>query len=127
GDLVVQIPMPVLAGIMIMVCIGTFDWSSFKYVVKAPRSDAAVLLVTVAVVVATNDLSKEVIGGVILSAIFLVAKISKIQVSKRQENEIITFDVQGQLFFASVESFIDAFDYTKENKTRSEERRVGKQ
>src|SRR5699024_8148021 len=91
GDLVVQIPMPVLAGIMIMVSIGTFDWSSFKYVVKAPRSDAAVMLVTVAVVVATNDLSKGVIAGVILSAIFFVAKISKIQVSKRQENEIITF------------------------------------
>src|SRR5699024_4376339 len=87
------------------------------YVVKAPRSDAAVMLVTVAVVVATNDLSKGVIAGVILSAIFFVAKISKIQVSKRQENEIITFGVQGQLFFASVESFIDAFDYTKENKT----------
>src|SRR5699024_8530133 len=83
----------VLAGIMIMVCIGTFDWSSFKYVVKAPRSDAAVMLVTVAVVVATNDLSKGVIAGIILSAIFFVAKISKIQVSKRQENEIITYDV----------------------------------
>src|SRR5690625_87631 len=117
GDLVVQIPMPVLAGIMIMICIGTFDWSSFKYVVKAPRSDAAVMLVTVAVVVATNDLSKGVIAGVILSAVFFVAKISKIQISKLPENENITFDVQGQLFFASVESFIDAFDYTEENKT----------
>ena len=117
GDLVVQIPMPVLAGIMIMICIGTFDWSSFKYVVKAPRSDAAVMLVTVAVVVATNDLSKGVIAGVILSAVFFVAKISKIQISKLPENENITFDVHGQLFFASVEGFIDAFDYTEENKT----------
>ena len=47
GDLVVKIPMPVLVGIMIMVCIGTFDWSSFKYLVKAPRTDAIVMLVTI--------------------------------------------------------------------------------
>ncbi|MBJ6949586.1 SulP family inorganic anion transporter, partial [Vibrio cholerae] len=76
GDLVVQIPMPVLVGIMIMVSIGTFDWSSFSYLVKAPRSDAAVMLVTVIIVVATHDLSKGVIAGVLLSAIFFVAKIS---------------------------------------------------
>src|SRR5699024_10992968 len=85
GDLDVQIPMPVLVGIMIMVSVGTFDWSSFRYVVKAPKGDAAVMLVTVAIVVATNDLSKGVIAGVILSAIFFVAKISKVNVTKQQE------------------------------------------
>ncbi|MDA1569985.1 SulP family inorganic anion transporter, partial [Bacillus cereus] len=101
GDLVVQIPMPVLVGIMIMVSIGTFDWSSFSYLVKAPRSDAAVMLVTVIIVVATHDLSKGVIAGVLLSAIFFVAKISKIKVTKRQDGSNMIFDVDGQLFFAS--------------------------
>src|SRR5699024_5390599 len=67
GDLVVQIPMPVLVGIMIMVSIGTFDWGSFKYLRRAPRTDAIVMLVTVIIVVATSDLSKGVIAGVILS------------------------------------------------------------
>src|SRR5699024_8935204 len=85
GDLVVQIPMQVLVGIMIMVSIGTFDWSSFRYIVKAPKGDAVVMLVTVAIVVATNDLSKGVIAGVILSAIFFVAKISRVSVTKQQE------------------------------------------
>src|SRR5699024_12104481 len=80
--LVIQIPMPVLVGIMIMVSIGTFDWSSFRYIVKAPKGDAVVMLATVAIVVATNDLSKGVIAGVILSAIFFVAKISKVRVMK---------------------------------------------
>src|SRR5699024_11112142 len=89
GDLVVQIPMPVLVEIMIMESIGTFDWTAFTYVVAAPRGDAVVMLATVGIVVATNDLAKGVIDGVILSAIFFVAKISKIQVSKRQENENI--------------------------------------
>ena len=88
GDLVVQIPMPVLVGIMIMVSIGTFDWSSFKYLRKAPKRDAVVMLVTVLIVVVTHDLSKGVIAGVILSAIFFVAKISKIKVQNNIINQI---------------------------------------
>lgn len=112
GGLVVQIPMPVLVGIMIMVSIGTFDWSSFSYLRKAPKSDSLVMLTTVIIVVATHDLSKGVIAGVILSAIFFVAKISKLQVTKRQASEEIIFDVNGQLFFASVEGFVNQFDFT---------------
>ncbi len=45
GDWVVQIPMPILAGIMVMVAIGTFDWNSFKYIAKAPRTDSFVMLI----------------------------------------------------------------------------------
>lgn len=114
GGLVIQIPMPVLVGIMIMVSIGTFDWSSFTYLRRAPKSDALVMLVTVGIVVVTHDLSKGVIAGVILSAVFFVAKISKIQVNKRTESENIIFEVNGQLFFASVEGFTDSFDFTVE-------------
>ncbi|MFD1706070.1 SulP family inorganic anion transporter [Siminovitchia sediminis] len=117
GDLVVQIPMPVLAGIMIMVSIGTFDWSSFKYIVKAPKSDAAVMLVTVAIVLATNDLSKGVIAGVVLSAIFFVSKISKIKVKENIKQDRLTFEVHGQLFFASVESFVESFDFSLKDST----------
>ncbi|GIO02565.1 sodium-independent anion transporter [Brevibacillus halotolerans] len=115
GDLVVQIPMPVLVGIMIMVSIGTFDWSSFSYVRKVPKSDSAVMLVTVIIVVATHDLSKGVIAGVLLSAIFFVAKISKLEINKRQENQATIFEVKGQLFFASVEGFIESFDFSVQN------------
>ncbi|RTR26537.1 SulP family inorganic anion transporter [Robertmurraya yapensis] len=116
GDLVVRIPMSVLVGIMIMVSIGTFDWTSFSYLKKAPKSDAVVMLVTVAIVVATHDLSKGVIAGVILSAIFFVAKISTIKVTKKQEKQNTVFQVEGQLFFASVEGFLEAFDFSAENK-----------
>lgn len=112
GELVVQIPMPVLVGIMIMVSIGTFDWSSFSYLRKAPKSDAVVMLTTVIIVVATHDLSKGVIAGVILSAIFFVAKISKLEVKRQQTSDKIKYDVTGQLFFASVEGFVNSFDFT---------------
>lgn len=117
GDLVVQIPMPVLVGIMIMVSIGTFDWSSFSYLRKAPKSDAAVMLVTVIIVVSTHDLSKGVIAGVILSAIFFVAKISRIKVAKEEHKNGLLFNVEGQLFFASVEGFVNSFDFTVENRS----------
>lgn len=116
GGVVVQIPMAVLVGIMIMVSIGTFDWSSFSYLKKAPKTDAVVMLVTVATVVATHDLSIGVIAGVILSAIFFVAKISKIKLTKQESDQNITFFIEGQLFFASVEGFLDEFDFNVENK-----------
>lgn len=108
GDLVVKIPMPVLVGIMIMVCIGTFDWSSFKYLVKAPRSEAIVMLVTVIIVVYTHDLSKGVIAGVILSAILFVIKISTLQVIKNGS----LYKIEGPLFFASTHHFVDYFKHT---------------
>lgn len=116
GDLVIKIPMPVLVGIMIMVSIGTFDWASFSYLKKAPKSDGAVMLVTVAIVVVTHDLSKGVIAGIILSAIFFVSKISTLKVISNHENNHIIFDVEGQLFFASVEDFLKSFDFTVSGK-----------
>lgn len=111
GGVVVQIPMPVLVGIMIMVSIGTFDWSSFSYLRRAPKTDAFVMLTTVSVVVYTHDLSKGVIAGVILSAIFFVSKISRLELNKRQSNHEVQYEVIGQLFFASVEGFVASFDY----------------
>lgn len=110
GNVVIQIPMPVLVGIMIMVSIGTFDWSSFKYLKKAPKTDSIVMVATVAIVVYTHDLSIGVLAGVLLSAIFFVSKISKIKVEKRLL-DATQYHVEGQLFFASVEDFLEKFDY----------------
>lgn len=115
GEMVVQIPMPVLVGIMIMVSIGTFDWTSFNYLKKAPITDSIVMVATVAIVVYTHDLSQGVIAGVVLSAIFFVAKISKIKVEKKLL-EATHYQVQGQLFFASVDDFLDKFDFSVEDK-----------
>src|SRR5690606_2759084 len=114
GNVVIQIPMPVLVGIMIMVSIGTFDWKSFSYLRKAPKGDAIVMVATVAIVVYTHDLSIGVLAGVLLSAIFFVAKISKIKVQKRLL-DATHYQVEGQLFFASVEDFLEKFDYDLEN------------
>lgn len=114
GGVVVQIPMAALAGVMIMVSIGTFDWSSVKNLNKLPRTDAAVMLITVITVVATHDLSKGVLAGVVLSAIFFAAKISKVKVTEKlvlNETKKI-YKVNGQLFFASVSDFPNKFNYS---------------
>lgn len=113
SNIVVQIPMAAL-GVMIMVSIGTFDWSSIKDLAKTPVTDSIVMVVTTVITVFTHDLSKGVFAGIILSAIFFVAKISKVHVASRVEGDKKIYAVTGQVFFASVDELIAAFDFNEE-------------
>lgn len=115
NNILVQIPMAALVGVMIMVSIGTFDWSSLRKLHIMPVTDSTVMIVTVVTVVFTHDLSKGVLAGVLLSAIFFAAKISKVQVeTKLNERNNKTYSVKGQLFFASVSDLISNFDFKEE-------------
>ncbi|MBO1512855.1 SulP family inorganic anion transporter [Metabacillus sp. BG109] len=115
NNILVQIPMAALVGVMIMVSIGTFDWSSLRKLRVMPLTDSAVMIVTVVTVVLTHDLSKGVLVGVLLSAIFFAAKISKVQVeSKLDEQNHKTYNVKGQLFFASVTDLVSSFDFKED-------------
>ncbi|MGE1212373.1 SulP family inorganic anion transporter [Bacillus pumilus] len=110
GDVVVQIPMAALVAVMIMVSVGTFDWSSFQQLKKNPKTDSIVMIVTVVTVVLTHDLSKGVFAGVLLSAVFFVAKISKLHItSTERQAGTWVYRIKGQIFFASVTDFIQAF------------------
>lgn len=113
GGVVVQIPMAALAGVMIMVSIGTFDWSSVRTLHKIPRTDATVMVVTVLTVVITHNLAIGVLIGVVLSAIFFGAKISKVHVTSKlvHSGDKKIYFVEGQLFFVSVTDFIDSFNF----------------
>ncbi|WP_202081387.1 SulP family inorganic anion transporter [Caldalkalibacillus salinus] len=111
GNLVVQIPMAALVGVMIMVSIGTFDWSSLKAMRVMPKTDAIVMVVTVVTVVVTHDLAKGVFAGIVLSAIFFAAKISKVNITNTLNGTRKVYHVHGQLFFASVTDFIAHFDF----------------
>ncbi|MFE8703002.1 SulP family inorganic anion transporter [Cytobacillus sp. FJAT-54145] len=116
GKVVVQIPMAALVGVMIMVSIGTFDWSSIKGLSKAPITDSIVMVTTVVTVVFTHNLAIGVFAGIILSAIFFVAKISKVHITSKLEKDIKTYKVTGQIFFASVDEIIAAFDFNEDAK-----------
>jgi sulfate permease, SulP family len=116
NDILVQIPMAALVAVMIMVSIGTFDWSSLRKLHIMPISDSAVMVVTVVTVVLTHDLSKGVLAGVLLSAIFFAAKISKVHVETKfdAKNRKKTYRVKGQLFFASVTDLVSNFDFKED-------------
>lgn len=98
GGLVVQIPMPILAGIMVMVSIGTFDWNSFKYIQKAPKTDAVVMILTVIIVLMTHNLALGVVVGVIFSALFFATKISKVEVTSEKFGKTNRLSFKGQIF-----------------------------
>lgn len=115
NNILVQIPMAALVGVMIMVSIGTFDWSSLRKLHIMPITDTAVMIVTVVTVVFTHDLSKGVLVGVLLSAIFFAAKISKVHVETTlDERNHKTYSVKGQLFFASVTDLVSGFDFKED-------------
>ncbi len=116
GDWVGRIPMPALVAVMIMVSIGTFSWRSLLNLRTYPRTSSVVMLSTVAVVVATDNLAYGVLVGVLLSGIFFAWKISQLF---RVTSEITPdgrtrkYTVTGQVFFASADSFADAFDFSE--------------
>ncbi|MGF6177751.1 MFS superfamily sulfate permease-like transporter [Ensifer sp. 4252] len=114
NDLVRIIPMAALVAVMIMVSIGTFSWRSILDLRRNPLPSSVVMLATVATVVATHDLAKGVVTGVLLSGIFFAGKVAKLfSVTKREETAgATTYVVKGQIFFASAESFVQAFDYS---------------
>ncbi|MBC7584935.1 SulP family inorganic anion transporter [Tardiphaga sp. vice352] len=114
GDWVKQIPMAALVAVMIMVSISTFSWSSVTNLRSHPLSSSVVMLTVVVLVVVTGDLSMGVLGGVVMSGVFFAAKVARlldVGSERSADGGGITYRVRGQVFFASTQSLIDAFDY----------------
>lgn len=114
GGLVSRIPMAALVAIMIMVSIGTFSWSSIKNLKDHPRSSSIVMIATVIGVVFTHNLAIGVLIGVLLSAVFFawkIAQIFRVTSTLSQDGNHRTYKVEGQVFFASVTDFNEAFDF----------------
>jgi SulP family sulfate permease len=114
GDWLSLIPMAALVAVMIMVSIGTFSWSSITDLKKHPLSTNIVMLVTVAVVVATHNLAFGVLAGVLLASLFFANKVGHymaITSSLDGEGKQRLYRVTGQVFFSSSDKFIAAFDF----------------
>ena len=116
SPLIEQIPLAALIGVMFIVVIGTFEWSSFRVIRKVPRTDALVLVLVSAVTVAT-DLAMAVVVGVIVSALVFAWEHAKyIRIEAREDHKGSTvYAVTGPLFFGSVSSFLDRFDPQTDN------------
>lgn len=116
SPLIEQIPLAALIGVMFIVVIGTFEWSSFRIIRKVPRSDALILVLVSGVTVLT-DLAVAVIVGVIASALVFAWEHAKhIRVDAREDFKGSTvYAVDGPLFFGSVTSFLQQFDPAQAN------------
>jgi len=114
GDWVARIPMAALVAVMIMVSIGTFNWASIRELRHHPKSYSVIMIATVIVTVATHDLAKGVLVGVLLSGFFFAHMVGLVlHVGSQTEDEGRTraYRVIGQLFFASADRFIASFDF----------------
>lgn len=121
GDLVEIIPMAALVAVMIVVSISTFDWSSVNpgHLRRAPRTETAVTVVVVALVVATHNLALGVLAGVVLATVFFartVAHLVDVTSVADPDGGTTLYAVTGELFFASTNELIHAFDYNDPNR-----------
>ncbi len=107
---IASIPVAVLVGIMFMVSIGTFEFSSIKRIKHMPKADAFVLIV-VTLITVYYDLAVAVIAGIIISALVFAWEHAKIHSHSRVENGKKVYELEGPLFFGSVTSFNEQFDY----------------
>lgn len=109
--LIEQVPIAALVGVMFMMVIETFAWSSFRIMRKIPKTDAFVLVIVSAVTV-IYDLAIAVFVGVIISAlVFAWENAKKIRARKRVKADgTKVYEIWGPLFFGSITAFNDKFD-----------------
>lgn len=111
SSLIERIPIAALVGVMFVVVIGTFSWSSLRIIRKVPVSDVFVMILVSAVTVAT-DLAIAVVVGVIVSALVFAwnaARTIYVDEGIGSTPSRRVYTLHGQLFFASVTAFRDLF------------------
>lgn len=114
-DIVQQIPMAALIGVMFVVAYETFDWSSLKTLRIMPLEEALVMPFTVVIVLWTHDLAKGVLAGVALSAVMFGWRVAQIRAATSIDSEgVKLYSLAGQLFFGSAAHFVDLFDFKRD-------------
>lgn len=115
APIIEQIPLAALVGVMFMVVLGTFEWSSFRVIKSIPKSDA-LLIVLVSVVTVVTNLAIAVALGIIFSTLVFAwekgKKMNATSYINKAGYRIYTLD--GPLFFGSVQSFKDIFDFNND-------------
>ena len=112
SSLIEQVPIAALAGLMIMVSIGTFEWASLRTVNKMPKSDVLVMVLVTLVTVLLHNLALAVLVGVIISAlVFSWDNAKRIRARKSIDDKGVKhYEIYGPLFFGSVAAFHEKFD-----------------
>ncbi len=125
GDIVAIIPMAALVAVMIMVAVGTFDWHSVQPATlrRMPKSETSVMLATVALTVATQNLAIGVAVGVLVAMTLFARRVAHLTETHRElvtdRNGRVTalYRVTGELFFASSNDLYTQFEYADDPDT----------
>jgi SulP family sulfate permease len=116
GPVVSDIPMAALVAVMVMVSFTTFDWHSVapKTLRRMPAGEIGVMAVTVAVVVATDNLAVGVVVGSVTAMVIFarrVARLADVTSVTDPDGGQVVYSVTGELFFASSNDLVTRFDY----------------
>ncbi|MEV6900878.1 SulP family inorganic anion transporter [Amycolatopsis sp. NPDC051372] len=116
GPLVSRIPMAALVAVMVLVAFGTFDWHSIAPATlkRMPAGEITVMVITVAVVVATSNLAIGVVVGTITAMVIFarrVARLLDVTAAVDPDGNQVVYAVTGELFFASSNDLVSRFDY----------------
>jgi sulfate permease, SulP family len=114
SDILSIVPMAALVAVMIMVSIGTFNWTSIKELKTNPASASSVMVATVIVVVWTHNLAFGVFTGILIGSLFMAQRLSQfllVESDYDEASDTRTYQVIGQVFFNSSDRFIGFFDF----------------
>lgn len=117
GDIVAVIPMAALVAVMIIVAYSTFDWHSLKSLAHMPKSETIVMVATVVATVITHNLAIGVITGVVTATVLFARRVAHLVTMTREvaeDGEHVTYEVHGELFFASSNDLVYQFRYTED-------------
>ncbi len=121
GDIVAIIPMAALVAVMVMVSVGTFDWHSIRPATlkRMPLGETIVMVLTVIVVVLTNNLAIGVVVGVIAAMVIFAKRVAHFATVQRTirpdgDQDVAYYTVTGELFFASSNDLTTQFDYAED-------------
>lgn len=111
SDLIAIIPVAALIGVMFIVVIGTFEWSSFRILKQIPRTDAFVIILVSGITV-VSDLAIAVMVGVIVAALVFAWEAAQRMNAKMYTNDkgFLVYELHGPLFFGSIHSFNQLFN-----------------
>ncbi|MFB4360252.1 SulP family inorganic anion transporter [Pantoea sp. BS_8] len=122
SHIMAQIPMVVLAGIMMIVAVKTVNWHSLQPATlkRMPWSETLVMLLTVGITVLTSNLALGVLAGVVVAMMLFARRVAHVIHAERtlsEDGQSVSYDVRGPLFFASSNDLFEHFDYAHDPKS----------
>ncbi len=134
GRLASFIPIANLAGILVIVAYNMSEWKNFRSILKGPKGDVAVLLITFFLTVLI-DLTVAIEVGIVLAAFLFMRnmiKFSEVNILTNEINDddfgydlvdgkyqipkdVEVFEITGPLFFGAAYKFKDAMNYIKQH------------